>query len=106
MGDVSHICWVTPEYRLEQDYAEQVLLKEARSYHAKRAGLGMCDDYRRSGSNEIISGRSRVYTTVDIRGQLRVSVRVFWACGCRYKRTAVRQLHYYQDGDQLRIAVT
>lgn len=106
MGTVSRIIWVTSEYREEQNEAEQVLLKEGRLYHARRAGLGMCDDYRRSGANELVSGWSGVHTEVDIRGRLRVTVRLQWACGCRWKRSAIRQLHYYQDGDQLRIAVT
>lgn len=97
---------MTREYDAEKAEAEQLLLKEARSYHARRAGLGMCDDYSRSGANEIVSGRSQCYATVNIRGRLRVTVRVVWACRCRYERSAVRQLHYYQDNDQLRIAVT
>ena len=106
MGTLTRLCWMTDEYQEEKLEAEQILLKEARSYHARRAGLGMCDDYRRAGAADIVSGRSQCYAEVDLRGRLRITVSVHWACGCRYKRSAVRQLHYYQDGDQLRIAVT
>ncbi len=106
MGTVSEIRWLTTEYEKEKDEATELHLAESRRYHARRAGLGMCDDYRRSGSNEVTSGRFHSSAAVDLRGQLRVSCTVWWKCGCRYNRHYVRQLHYYSDGDQLRIAVT
>ena len=105
MGTVTALEWTTPEYEEEKKLAEVLHEKAARTYHARRAGLGMCDDYRKSGSGHIISGRTFSRATVNIGGRLRVTVQTLWACGCRYDRAYVRQLHYYKEGDQLRIAV-
>ncbi len=105
MGNVRPIIWITPEYDEEKRLATQLHLEESRRYHARRAGLGMCPAYHRSGSEELAGGRFHSTATVNIRGQLRVTAAIWWACGCRYKRDYTRQLHHYQDGDQLRIAV-
>ena len=105
MGNVKHIVWCTPEYEEEKRLAENLHTAASRSYHARRAGLGMCPAYHRAGSKEVVSGQLFSRTTVDIGGRLRVACTTVWACGCRYKRAYVRQLHYYKDGDQLRIAV-
>ena len=105
VGSVTAICWTTQEYEEEKKLAEVLHEKDARTYHARRAGLGMCDNYRKSGSGHVVSGKLFSRATVDLGGRLRVTVQVRWACGCRYDRAYVRQLHYYADGDQLRIAV-
>lgn len=105
MGDVTDITWFTREYEEEKKHVEEIHVKEGRSYHARRSGLGLCDDYRKSGSGHIVSGHLFSSATVGLRGYLRIRCTIWWACGCRYDRTYARQLRYYKDGDQLRIAV-
>ena len=106
MGTVSSIIWCTAEYEEEVNEALEKHIHDAEIYHRRRLGLGMCGDVRRSGINYLASGQLFKSATVDLAGRLRVHISVHWGCKCRYKRTYVRQLHYYADGDQLRIAVT
>ncbi len=105
MGKPSKIVWKTQEYEEERKLAEDLHVKAAVTYHSRRIGLDLCSNRRKSGRGDGHSGSLFGSATVDIRGRLRIRCTVWWACGCRYDRTYVRQLHHIKDGDQLRIGI-